>query len=60
MSVKIRQRFCVTDGIGVEDGQRPVRERERKNQQRRATVTRKGFPKNTSGGGGVMVAVVGG
>jgi hypothetical protein len=28
MSVKIRQRFLVTDGIGVEDGQCSMRERE--------------------------------
>jgi hypothetical protein len=28
--VKIRQRFRVTDGIEVEDGQRSARERERK------------------------------
>jgi hypothetical protein len=27
MSVKIRQRFRVTDGIGVEDGQHSERER---------------------------------
>jgi hypothetical protein len=29
MSVKIQQRFCVTDGIRVEDGQHSERERER-------------------------------
>jgi hypothetical protein len=28
MSVKIRQRFRVTDGIGVEDGQHSERKRE--------------------------------
>jgi hypothetical protein len=35
MSVKIRQRFRVTDGIGVEDGQHFERERERKRKTER-------------------------
>jgi hypothetical protein len=45
MSVKIRQRFRVTDGIRVEDGQHFERERERKREREdvdkgEATTTR--------------------
>jgi hypothetical protein len=39
MSVKIRERFRVTDGIGVEDGQHSEREREYVNGDK-ATTTR--------------------
>jgi hypothetical protein len=33
MSVKIRKCFHITDGIGVEDGQRSVGEREREREK---------------------------
>jgi hypothetical protein len=36
--VKIRQRFCVTDGIGVADGQHSERDRERERERERGDV----------------------
>jgi hypothetical protein len=39
MSVKIRQHFCVNNGMGEEDGQRSTREREAINDEG-ATATR--------------------
>jgi hypothetical protein len=46
MSVKIWQRFPITDGIGVEDGQHSERERERERERMLTMVKRRrrGWP----------------